>query len=441
MLYSKNIKNRLNKLIKTLVLIILLWNQVGYCYNGNALPKPFSEFRTSFIETYEKFQIAPLQLSYVSNFNAIKTYTELATQEGYFNYVSRELKRYNVLDFNDADMLDYQIMKYETELNLERIKLELDWLKNKEKLNEKKSLYYLPNGKKWYVYYLKKWVDASVNPEEIYQFGLNEIEDVKQKMKTIRNNSGMSDSKFNKYLKKPLFFLSDSNEIQKRYEQVRHQVDEKAKKYFPYVDDIPELKIEKGINENLAHVPAYYNNNIFYYNHFKDTYDTRQMGWTYIHEGIPGHHYQISVNTIIKRSVVQNLFRYYGFIEGWGAYVEQFGELLGAYPSYFDTYGLYEWDLIRSVRVALDVGINYYGWSDDKAMAFWKEHITDKDDIAKREIARMKRWPAQVITYKYGKKVLNKLKGNTVKSIELKAFHKEVLKHGDLPLSILKQQF
>jgi len=441
MLLSKNKLYRFNKSIKTLIILLFLWNQFCYSYNGNALPIPFSEFRASFIKTYEKFQIAQLQLSYVSNFNAIKTNTELAIQEDYFNYIKKELKHYNVLGFNQSDAFDYQIMKYETELNLERIKLELMWLKHKVKLNENKSLYYLPNGKKWYAYYLKKWVDASVEPEEIYQFGLDEIEGVKQKMKAIRENSKMNDSKFNAYLKKDFFFLSDSNKIQKRYLQIRQEVDEQAKKYFPYIDDIAKLKIEKGSNENLSHVPAYYNNNTFYYNHFKDAYDTRQMGWTYIHEGIPGHHYQISINSIIERSEVQNLFRYYGFIEGWGAYVEQYGKQLGAYQSSFDTYGLYEWDLIRSVRVSLDVGINYFGWSDEKAMVFWQEHINDKDHIAKREIARMKRWPVQVVTYKYGKKIFNELKGNQNKPKELKTFHKKILKHGDMPLSILKQKF
>jgi uncharacterized protein (DUF885 family) len=94
------------------------------------------------------------------------------------------------------------------------------------------------------------------------------------------------------------------------------------------------------------------------------------------------------------------------------------------------------------VRVALDVGLNYYDWSDEKAITFWQQYIQGKDDIAKREIARMKRWPCQVITYKYGaNKLLNwKARLEKVEGFTLKNFHEKVLQFGPLPYSILEKQ-
>jgi uncharacterized protein (DUF885 family) len=114
---------------------------------------------------------------------------------------------------------------------------------------------------------------------------------------------------------------------------------------------------------------------------------------------------------------------------------------MGVYKSIYDEYGKWEWDLIRSVRVALDVGINYYGWSDDKAISFWKKHIFDQDDIGWREIGRMKRWPAQVVTYKYGADtfltLLDESKKN--KNFDYITFHKKLLEYGDIPIAVFKR--
>jgi uncharacterized protein (DUF885 family) len=115
------------------------------------------------------------------------------------------------------------------------------------------------------------------------------------------------------------------------------------------------------------------------------------------------------------------------------------GDVLGVYKTTYDEYGKWEWDLIRSVRVSLDVAINYYGWSDEKALEFWKKHIKNQVDIGLREIARMKRWPGQVISYKYGANVFLKMLNGAKKksSFDYKTFHKKLLKNGDVPLSIL----
>ena len=91
----------------------------------------------------------------------------------------------------------------------------------------------------------------------------------------------------------------------------------------------------------------------------------------------------------------------------------------------------------------MDVGLNYYGWTDKQALDFWKKNIRGQDDIAMREIARVRRWPAQAITYKYGalqilhwKEALQKKEG---KNFNIKDFHDRVLNHGTLPIFIVKE--
>ena len=130
-------------------------------------------------------------------------------------------------------------------------------------------------------------------------------------------------------------------------------------------------------------------------------------------------------------------------VEGWAAYVEELGKTIGVYRTIYAELGKWEWDIVRSVRVALDVGLNYYGWSDEEALQFWKKHIPNQDDIAMREIRRMKRWPAQVVTYKYGAgKLLDwqaYAQAQQGDDFNLKDFHTQVLQHGALPFSILEK--
>ena len=192
--------------------------------------------------------------------------------------------------------------------------------------------------------------------------------------------------------------------------------------------------------ERLSQVPAFYSDNTLYYNFFDQPFNKRQIAWVYLHEALPGHHYERSYSRALEPSPVQQLFYTSGYSEGWAAYVEEIGNEIGAYQNIYDELGKWEWDIIRSVRVPLDVGLNYYGWSDEQALEFWRRHITGQDDIGRREIARMKRWPCQVITYKYGAdKILQwKARFEEQPGFSLKAFHGEVLKRGPLPFSILE---
>lgn len=190
----------------------------------------------------------------------------------------------------------------------------------------------------------------------------------------------------------------------------------------------------------MAQVPAYYSDNTLFYNFFGRPFNKRQVAWVYLHEALPGHHYERSYSRSLEQSPVQRLFYNPGYSEGWAAYVEEIGNAIGAYRSIYDELGKWEWDIIRSVRVPLDVGLNYYGWSDEQALAFWRRHITGQDDIGRREIARMKRWPCQVVTYKYGADKLLRWKARFEEQpgFSLMAFHTEVLKRGPLPFSILE---
>jgi uncharacterized protein (DUF885 family) len=113
------------------------------------------------------------------------------------------------------------------------------------------------------------------------------------------------------------------------------------------------------------------------------------------------------------------------------------------YKDIYQYLGKWEWDIVRSARIVLDVGLNYIGWTREQAMLFWKKNIKNQDDIAVREIDRMLRWPAQVLSYKVGENEILNLKKACEKKLgsnfDIKRFHSTILNRGSLPLSVLKE--
>jgi uncharacterized protein (DUF885 family) len=408
-------------------------------------PRPakvdFNVFCKRFVDGYKELKITDLSLSYVENFKSIKSAGDVDKQVMFFTHIKQELAIFDPKQLTLVQSTDYQLISYETGINLERLSLEKQWVNSRPVINDK-GLNQQVNGKLWYAYFLKKWVADDVTPDQIFQFGLKEVARVKGNIEKVRQQTGLSEDEFYKHLNDPSFFIKDPKEVRAAFANVKGIINSHLDSLFtPQL--VPDVMIKKGENANLAQTPGYYDNNTFYYNLFDKPYNKRQVDWLFIHEAIPGHHYQLSINNKVAKSAVQQLFYYLGFSEGWGAYAEELGKQLGVYKTSYDELGKWEWDIVRSVRVPLDVGINYYGWTDEQALAYWKKNIRNQDDIAMREIARVKRWPAQVVTYKYGaaqimewKAILQKRQGA---KFNIRNFHDRVLMHGSLPLFMVKK--
>lgn len=137
------------------------------------------------------------------------------------------------------------------------------------------------------------------------------------------------------------------------------------------------------------------------------------------------------------------LFWYPGFSEGWGAYAEDLGKDMGCYRDPYLYLGKWEWDLVRSARLVMDVGIHYEGWTRAQALRWWKENVPNQEDISEREVDRITRWPAQAISYKAGEdEILNLRKTASEKQgsdFDLRRFHTLVLQRGSIPLPLLRE--
>ena len=402
----------------------------------------FTDFKNNFATGYRSFNIPDLQLSYSENLRNIPSGNNIQRQIEFFQQVKKNIAVYKKDSLAATEQDDLDLIEYETNLNLERLFLEKRWMGKKPAVIPVNNFHDIPDDSAWYVYFLRKWVGADVNPNELYLNGVEEIERVKQHIEDIRLQTGMDSAQFYQHLSDSSFFITSENQVQQAFERTKNIIQTNLNSLF-FAYAVPDVSIQRGTNKELVQTPGFYSNNTFYFNYFDKPYNKRQISWLFIHEAIPGHHYESSVSAQVDRSAVQRLFNYPGFSEGWAAYTEELGKELGAYQTIYDELGKWEWDLVRSVRVPLDVGLNYYGWSDEKALAFWKQYIAGQDDIAMREIDRMRRWPAQVITYKYGAAQIMKwrklMEAGQGDAFDVRAFHKKVLEHGPLPFFLVER--
>jgi uncharacterized protein (DUF885 family) len=190
----------------------------------------------------------------------------------------------------------------------------------------------------------------------------------------------------------------------------------------------------------INHENNAYGKDVFQINFYNRHYNKRAMEWLYMHEAIPGHHLQFSLSH--KSSGLQDLFFYPGNFEGWACYVEYFGKEVGLFSDPYSYLGKWEWDLVRSARLVLDVGIHYYGWSHEKALAYWKQTIPNQDDIAEREVTRVTNWPCQALSYKVGAAQIFKMQEHWQAQhpgSPLRDFRKAFLAFGRLPLPVIEK--
>jgi len=212
----------------------------------------------------------------------------------------------------------------------------------------------------------------------------------------------------------------------------------KIENLFPKRNISPVI-YKKNPFPTMAHVPGFYKDHIFYFTFEPGKTMKSDMEWLYLHEAIPGHHYQLSLD---KKSIALKLFSrkniYFDFTEGWAAYIETLGSRLGIYEDTNSLIKALKWDLVRSIRVLVDIGIHRNKWTNKKALTFWKKNAPEVYPIAKREIDRIRNWPAQVISYEYGKyKILNSKKNHLANGISEIDFHDFILNQGQVPTSML----
>jgi len=314
----------------------------------------------------------------------------------------------------------------------------------------------MPGGKEWYTYLVKQQTTTNKTPEEIYQTGLKEVARITSEMDSIKNLVGFKgDLKaFFDYMKTDRKFMpyKTPKEILDAFEDIHQRMKPNLKKMFDHEPKTP-FEIRQTEAFRAASASAEYNQGsadgkrpgIFYVPILDATKfnTTSGMESLFLHEAIPGHHYQISLTQ--ENTSLPNFRRFGGhnaYVEGWALYCESLGKELGLYQDPYQHMGALGDEMHRAVRLVVDVAIHTKNMSREEAIKYMTDNEAISTEGATAEIERYMGIPAQALGYKTGSMKIRELRSRYEKALgslfKLSAFHTEVLKDGSLPLSVFE---
>jgi uncharacterized protein (DUF885 family) len=312
----------------------------------------------------------------------------------------------------------------------------------------------LPNGNEWYDYLVKRQTTTELTPEEIFQLGMEEVQRIKKEMERMRSENGFQGNlqEFSRYLVKnaPPGF-ADRDDLIKGYEALREKVTLQLPRLFGRLPKAPlEIRTVEEFREQSA--PSQYwpatpdgsRPGIFYVNASGiDVNPRRASESLFLHEAVPGHHLQLSLQ---REQTSLPRFRRFGdytaFVEGWALYAESLGPQLGLYTEPSQYFSRLNSELFRAVRLVVDVGLHRKYWSRDQAMKFMIENTGGSESGASLEIDRYIALPGQALAYKIGQLKISAVRSKAEKTLgpkfDIRAFHDEILKDGAMPLGLLE---
>ena len=314
----------------------------------------------------------------------------------------------------------------------------------------------LPDGAAYYKYLVKFWTTTNKTPEEIYQTGLSEVKRIRTEMEKTKDAVGFKGSlkDFFEFVKtdKKLMPYKTPEEIINAFKNIQKTIDPKLKSMFSVV---PKTKFEIRQTEafRAASGSAEYNQGsadgsrpgIFYIPIIDATKFniTSGMESLFLHEAIPGHHYQVSLQQENDKLPKFRRFCWYGaYGEGWALYCESLGKELGLYTNPYQYMGALGDEMLRAVRLVVDVSIHTGKMTREQAIAYMLENLAYNEEDAVSAIERYIAIPAQALSYKIGALKIRELRAKYQTKLgnnfSLSNFHDELLKDGCLPLETIE---
>ncbi len=315
------------------------------------------------------------------------------------------------------------------------------------------SITSLPDGQKRYENDIYARTTTHMTPDEIHQLGLREIDRIQAEMLAIAKNAGFTDlAAFRASLKtNPKYIPTSADQILEDFRHYIAQMEPKLPQLFTLLPKSP-VTVEA--------IPAFQSAAATHY--VTGTPDGKRPGRVVVatsdfahrsliddeatayHEGIPGHHMQLSVQ---QQLTGLPRFRQHGlgfnaYIEGWALYAEGLGKEVGFYQDPVSDYGRLSSELFRAVRLVVDTGIHSKGWTREQVVDFFRKSGAIDEPSIQSETDRYIAWPAQALSYKLGQFKIRELRERARKELgprfDIRAFHDEMLNGGTLPLDLLE---
>ncbi|MGO9777563.1 MAG: DUF885 domain-containing protein [Terracidiphilus sp.] len=314
----------------------------------------------------------------------------------------------------------------------------------------------LPDGAKYYAFSIRRTTTTDLTAAQIHQIGLDEVKRDEAQMLAIAQKLGFADlPSFRASLKtNPKLHPASPEALLAAYRGYLGPMQAVLPMYFGRlpkasfeVDAVPEY-LEK------TSAPAYYEAGtpdgsrpgrlrIDTWNAAsRNLYAVEAIAY---HEGLPGHHLQISIAQELTDVPTFRKHQYYtAYIEGWGLYAERLGKDVGFYQDPYSDYGRLEADIWRAIRLVVDTGVHSQHWSRQQMVDYFHEHSNIDETSIQAEVDRYIAWPSQALAYKIGQlKILElreRAKSALGSNFDLRAFHDQVLDTGALPLDVLSDR-
>jgi uncharacterized protein (DUF885 family) len=315
------------------------------------------------------------------------------------------------------------------------------------------SIESLPDGKRRYAEAVKMMTTLNITPAEVHEIGLKEVERITAEMTKLAAAQGNKDlASFRTAINNdPKWKPQSEQQILDDYTKYIHQMEPKLPELFGL---LPKSPVTVEPIPDFAKAAATH--------YVQGTPDGKRPGRVVVavsdptkrtliddeaiayHEGVPGHHLQISIAQTLPDVPKFRLHGFYSsYAEGWALYSEELGKEIGFYQNPVSDYGRLNSELFRAVRLVVDTGIHDQNWSREKVIEYM--HANDLNDaLAQTEADRYIAWPGQALAYKMGQLTIRKLREEAKTQLgskfNIKAFHDEILNGGSMPLDLLQER-
>jgi uncharacterized protein (DUF885 family) len=316
---------------------------------------------------------------------------------------------------------------------------------------------YMKGGDRLYRYLIESTTTEALDPKQVHQLGLNEVARITKELEEVKEQVGFKGTlqQFFDYMRtSPKFQPKSEDQLRQDFYGIKAKAEAKIPQFFSLVPkaqlvirayDPFRAKFEAGASYEQG-TPDGSRPGTFYFNSYDlPSRSTWEETTLFLHEGEPGHHFQISLAQ--ENKSLPDFMRFGGntaYVEGWALYSESLGYPMGMYTDPYQRFGNLSDEMLRAMRLVIDTGIHSMGWTRDQSIQYMLTHSGESKTDATAEVERYIAIPSQALAYKIGQLTITRLrdkaKAELGSKFDIRDFHAQVLNTGALPLPILEEK-
>jgi len=314
----------------------------------------------------------------------------------------------------------------------------------------------LPDGEARYRYAIKRMTTTEMTPDQIHEIGMQQLHETEAEMLAVARKFGFNDlTSFNQHIKDDRkLYATSGQQVLDLYAKYAADMEPELPRLFGHLPKAKLIAVPMEPSRSPSGTPADYS---------PGTPDGSRPGHINVneydpqhrlllnveaiayHEGVPGHHLQISLaQELPDLPDFRQHAGYTAYVEGWAFYAERLGKDVGRYQDPYSEYGRLENEMWRDIRLVVDTGVHAKHWSRDQMVEYFHKYTAMDEPNIQTEVDRYIGWPAQALAYKLGQLQILKLRDEDRQRLgdkfDIRAFHDEVLGNGPLPLDVLQSE-